>query len=85
MGFGDAKLGLSVGLLLGALQGFSAIILAFWIGALVSLSYISLKKIGFIKNDKGLTMKSEIPFAPFIIIGTWISLFLDLNLLHVVL
>ena len=77
MGFGDAKLGLSIGLLLGAAQGLSAIILAFWIGAVYSLAYI------FIKNDKGLTMKSEVPFAPFIIIGAWVSIVFHINLLHV--
>ena len=84
MGFGDAKLALSLGLLLGARNGFSAIILAFWIGALVSLVYLSFNKIGFIKNAKSLTMKSEIPFAPFIILGAWLSLLLDLNLTHVI-
>jgi prepilin signal peptidase PulO-like enzyme (type II secretory pathway) len=85
MGFGDAKLGLSVGLLLGAAQGFSAIVLAFWIGAFISLSYLFLQRIGFLKNAKGLTMKSEIPFAPFIILGAWVSLTLHLNLLNVLL
>ena len=83
MGFGDAKLGLSVGLLLGAAQGFSAIVLAFWIGASFSLLYIFLCKTGFLKNTKELTMKSEVPFAPFIILGAWISVMFDLNLLHV--
>ena len=83
MGLGDAKLGLSVGLLLGATTGFSAIILAFWIGAFFSLAYIFLKKIGFVKSVKELTMKSEIPFAPFIIVGVWISLVFHLNILHV--
>ena len=85
MGFGDAKLGLSIGFLLGATQGFSAIILGFWIGAFGSLFYLFLSKIGFLKNTKGLTMKSEVPFAPFIIIGAWISLAFNLNLLHVTL
>src|SRR3989344_4730544 len=90
MGFGDAKLGLSIGLLLGASQGFSAIILAFWIGASVSLLYIFLSKTGlptgkagFLKNTKELTMKSEVPFAPAIIVGTWLALIFNLNLLHV--
>ncbi|MFZ2484364.1 MAG: prepilin peptidase [Minisyncoccia bacterium] len=83
MGFGDAKLGLSVGLLLGAAQGFSAIVLSFWLGALGSLGYIFLAKFGFLKNDKGLTMKSEVPFAPFIILGAWISLVFSLNILNV--
>ena len=92
MGFGDAKLGLSIGLLLGASQGFSAIILAFWIGASVSLLYIFLSKTGlptgkagFLKNTKELTMKSEVPFAPAIIVGTWLALIFNLNLLHVTL
>ncbi len=83
MGFGDAKLGLSVGLLLGAPYAFSAVILAFWIGAFVSLAYIFLNKISFLKDVKELTMKSEVPFAPFIIIGAWISLVFRLNILHV--
>src|SRR3989338_2115981 len=85
MGFGDAKLGLSVGLLLGATQGFSAIILAFWIGALVSLAYLFLARTGFLKNVKRLTMKSEIPFAPFIVVGAWMSLMFHLNIFHVAL
>ena len=85
MGFGDAKLGLSVGLLLGASQGFSAIVLAFWIGAFVSLAYLFLARAGFLKNVKGLTMKSEIPFAPFIVVSAWISLVFDLNIFYVTL
>lgn len=85
MGFGDAKLGGSVGLLLGAVEGFSAIILAFWIGAFCSLLYAFLNKTGFLKNDKRFTMKSEIPFAPFIVVSAWVSLVFHLNLLHAIL
>ena len=85
MGFGDAKLGLSVGILLGAAQGFSAIILAFWIGAAVFLTYIFLRKTVFIKDSKKFTMKSEVPFAPFIILGAWASLVFHLDIFHVLL
>ena len=85
MGFGDAKLGLSVGFLLGAVQGFSAIILAFWIGALGSLTYLLLNKTGFIKKAKKLTMKSEVPFAPFIVVGAWLALVFDLDIFYVAL
>jgi len=77
MGLGDAKLGLSVGLLLGASQGFSAIVLAFWIGALASIVYLFF--------NKNLTMKSEVPFAPFIVAGAWVSLVFDLNIFYVTL
>lgn len=90
MGFGDAKLSLSVGLLLGATTGFSAIVLSFWIGALGSIAYILLVKFGrsysknsYLKNAKGLTMKSEVPFAPAIILGAWIALIFHLDILHV--
>ena len=75
MGFGDAKLGASVGFLLGAALGFSAIVKAFWIGAVVGL---------FLMLRKRLTIKAEIPFAPFIILGAWISLIFELDLLHVI-
>ena len=92
MGFGDAKLGLSVGLLLGASQGFSAVILAFWIGAFVSLAYLFLDKVGlpagkagFLKNARKITMKSEVPFAPFIVVGAWMSLVFDPNIFYVAL
>lgn len=76
MGLGDAKLSLSVGLLLGASVGISAIVLAFWLGTLVTLPLMLF-------SSKGLTMKSEIPFAPFIIIGAWVSLLFNLDLFHV--
>lgn len=83
MGFGDAKLSLSVGFLLGAAQGFSAIIIAFWVGAAGSLTYMFLDKYGFLSAGKKLTMKSEIPFAPFIILGAWVSLVFGFDILHV--
>lgn len=76
MGFGDAKLALSLGLLLGAAESFSAVILAFWIGAAVGICYM-------IFSRKKITMKSEIPFAPFLVLGAWLSLIFDLDLLHV--
>ena len=76
LGLGDAKLSLSVGLLLGASMGISAIVLAFWIGTLVTLPIMLF-------SSKKLTMKSEIPFAPFIIIGAWASLLFHLDLFHV--
>lgn len=85
MGFGDAKLGLSVGLLLGVAKSFSAIIFAFWIGALVAILLILSARLGFIKDGKRFTMKSEVPFGPAIVLGAWISLFFHLNFINVLL
>ena len=85
MGFGDAKLALAIGLLLGFPSGLSAVVLAFWIGSVVALSILVLSriKLSLLPNVKGLTMKSEIPFAPFLIIGAWISYIYSLDLFYV--
>ncbi len=78
MGFGDAKLALGVGFLLGFSGGVYAIILAFWIGAGVSLILLALQKVKIAKLK--LTFKSEIPFAPFIILAVLIQLLTSWNL-----
>lgn len=75
MGFGDGKLALGVGLLVGPAAGLSAILLAFWLGALVGVGLL------FLSRRKSYTMKSELPFAPFIIIGLWLVIFFHLNVL----
>ncbi|KKT20609.1 MAG: Type 4 prepilin-like protein leader peptide-processing enzyme [Parcubacteria group bacterium GW2011_GWB1_43_8] len=68
MGFGDAKLALGIGWLLGITKGITAITLAFWIGAVVGVLLIYLNK-----NKYGL--KSSIAFGPFMILGTAVSFF----------
>lgn len=64
MGFGDVKLALGMGWLLGLTGGFSAILFSFWIGGIVGLFMLAL--------SKKYSMRSAIPFAPFLIIGTFI-------------
>lgn len=78
MGFGDAKLAIGVGFLLGFSGGSYAIILAFWIGAAVSLFFILLQKLKISKLK--LSLKSEVPFAPFIILAVFIQLLTSWNL-----
>jgi prepilin signal peptidase PulO-like enzyme (type II secretory pathway) len=74
MGLGDSKLFLGIGWMLGLSLGFSAFILSFWIGALVSISMLMLP------NSK-LKMKSQIPFAPFIIAATLFVFFTKVDVL----
>lgn len=62
MGLGDAKLAVGMGFLLGMSGVISATIIAFWIGAIVGLLLIAFKRLHGIKD--------EIPFAPFLILGT---------------
>ncbi len=86
MGFGDAKLALAIGLLLGGAVGFSAVILSFWAGALYGLVAIGLSRYSpLLMKGKTITMKSEVPFAPFLILGAWLALIFQLDLLHVAL
>lgn len=78
MGFGDAKLAWGVGWFLGLFEGASVLLLAFWIGAVVSVATLVVQNVyrkRFAPGRKALTMKSEIPFAPFIILGALIVLF----------
>lgn len=67
MGMGDVKLALFMALFLGWPNIIVAIFLAFWLGTLVSLPLLAFGK-------KGL--KSQIPFGPFLIIGTFVAFFL---------
>lgn len=75
MGLGDAKLMLPLGIVLGPWGTFAAIVLAFWTGAGISVSILGLDKllragkthVSFL--DAPLTIKNEIPFAPFLILG----------------
>ncbi|MBX4211124.1 hypothetical protein KW783_04110, partial [Candidatus Parcubacteria bacterium] len=70
IGFGDAKLAAGIGWLLGLAYGLSALFLAFWIGAAFSIVYIAISRLFL--GQKNLTMKSEIPFAPFLIAALFI-------------
>lgn len=75
MGLGDAKLAVGLGWLLGLSGVANAFLLAVWTGAFLGiLLLIFSKKYG---------ARSEIPFAPFLVLGTIISFFCNLNLISV--
>lgn len=77
MGLGDAKLALGVGWMLGLVGGVSAIIVGFWSGALFSVTLMFLNFLGMYKK---IGWKSEVPFAPFIILGVFISFLFSLDI-----
>lgn len=84
IGFGDAKLALAIGVLLGAPAGISAIVLSFWIGAVFGLLLIGISRFSpLFGGHKRITIRTEIPFAPFLVLGAWFAVILELNLLHV--
>lgn len=90
MGLGDAKLALGLGFLLGFVQGISALVLSFWIGAFIALLILLFIRLQVMfgvdkqlpEQQKRLTIKSEIPFAPFLILGALIAYFFSLDLMN---
>lgn len=64
MGGGDAKLAFGIGLLLGPVGTFLAILVASWMGSIYGLATLAISK----KGNSHL-----IPFGPFLALGTLIS------------
>lgn len=92
MGLGDGKLALGLGWFLGFSLGVSAVVLGFWLGAVVGLTLVALARLRrarfvpkFLLNAglKNLTMKSEVPFAPFLIAGFVIVYFFGIDVVGV--
>lgn len=73
MGWGDGFLELSLGLFLGPTMGLTALCIAFWSGALCGLTLLLASK-------KRYTMKSEVPFAPFLILGAAVAYFFHVDI-----
>lgn len=76
MGLGDAKLALGIGWALGLLPAISAIVLAFWIGAIVSVIWM------FIVFRK-IKARYEIPFGPYLILGMYIVIFTGIQVVDI--
>ena len=75
MGFGDIKLSIGIGGLLGIVSGISALVLGVWIGTVISLGMLFFSHTGLSlgRGVKKLTMKSEVPFGPFLALGTLLA------------
>jgi leader peptidase (prepilin peptidase)/N-methyltransferase len=92
IGLGDAKLALGIGWLLGPYYGIVAVFFAFVVGAIISVGVLMpmpivlrfLHKQGIARFHAGgtaLTMKSEVPFGPFLIASCaiiWFSLLFNI-------
>ncbi len=73
MGLGDAKLVLGIGWLLGLSAGILGLFFAFWIGAIFSIILLLAK-------GRKYTMKSQVPFGPFLVLAAFIVFTFSLNL-----
>jgi len=65
MGLGDSKLIVGIGWMLGISYGLTALALAFWIGAIVSIIYMAVVHRSF---KHGV----QIPFGPYLILGLYL-------------
>jgi len=72
LGFGDVKLAFLIGLFLGFPEILAAFFLAFFIGAIIGIGLI-------VSGKKQLS--SQVPFAPFLVIGTFLALFFGQDLI----
>jgi len=68
MGFGDVELVLALSLLFGWPVSGIGVLFAFWIGAAVGIALL-------FQNRYRLTLKSEVPFGPFLVMGFILALF----------
>lgn len=75
MGWGDSALELSLGWLLGIGAGLTALMLAFWSGAIVGILLLVASRLKFFRY----TIRSEIPFAPFLVLGAALAHFFHVN------
>ncbi len=87
IGFGDVKLAVPLGFLVGFPESISLLVLAFWIGAVVSVSLLLLQWLfrhssGARRNGgqrfllffvNPLTIQSEVPFAPFLVCAFFLA------------
>jgi prepilin signal peptidase PulO-like enzyme (type II secretory pathway) len=71
MGTGDIYLAFLMGLILGWPNIFLALMLAFFIGAIIGVGLIAGKR---------KSLKSEIPFGPFLVLGTFLAIFFGQNI-----
>lgn len=76
MGLGDAKLALGIGWLLGLIGALSGLVIAFWSGAIVGITLVIISKVN---RKNGMGMKSEIPFAPFLVFGALLVFIFGFN------
>lgn len=72
MGLGDAKLAIGLGWVFGWYRALSGVVLAFWIGATVGVILVLF--------SKKYRMKSEIPFAPYLVLGVLLAFLLELHI-----
>jgi leader peptidase (prepilin peptidase)/N-methyltransferase len=76
LGFGDVLMYMAVGAFLGLEQGLAVLFISVWLGGVTGLVLHFLSK-------KKYTMKSALPFVPFITLAFVIVLFTDIDIISI--
>jgi leader peptidase (prepilin peptidase)/N-methyltransferase len=84
MGWGDSGLELSIGWILGLSVGVTALMFAFWSGAIVGVGLLLFSRVRWQRHSPRLTMVSEIPFAPFLVFGMFLAYFFHVDFFSMV-
>jgi len=79
MGWGDSGLELSIGWILGLSLGATALISAFWSGAILGVLLLLFSRLPWQSHAPRLTIVSEIPFAPFLVFGMFLVYFFHVD------
>lgn len=83
MGIGDVYIAGAVGLLLGLFRGVEALMFAVWSGSILYLSVMLLssvlKLLRLSPRFKRVTMKTELPFVPFLALGVLLAIFTGIS------
>jgi prepilin signal peptidase PulO-like enzyme (type II secretory pathway) len=81
MGLGDPKLMIGIGFLLGMSAGITAVLISFWVGAIVGILTLIFAPLF---SKKNVSMKTAVPFGPFLALGTMITFFAGLDFLSII-
>jgi len=76
IGLGDAKLVLGLGWLVGIQGGVNAMVVSFWIAAIVSIVWMYSV---YGRFKRGI----EVPFGPFLILGTYLVFLFNIRVIDV--
>ncbi|MEK7658238.1 MAG: prepilin peptidase [Patescibacteria group bacterium] len=72
MGFGDVKLAILLGIILGFPNILTGLFLAFLFGAIIGIGLMAIP--ASLQGGKKKELNSKIPFGPFLIIGTFVAI-----------
>ncbi|MEK9176964.1 MAG: prepilin peptidase [Patescibacteria group bacterium] len=83
MGIGDAYVASAVGILLGFVPGVTAVIVGVWSATAVYLGVMLSSRLRLFGGAPRVTMKTELPFAPWLLFGAAVVLAAGLSILEI--